>query len=47
VTLSVPKDCTVRIDELPLYQEGVQTRIAICKPGKTGEMTITARLRAK
>lgn len=44
VTLDIPKGCTVRLDKLPLYQDGVQTRIAICKPGKQGKLTVTAHL---
>jgi hypothetical protein len=47
VTLTIPENCTVRLDKLPLYKGGTQTRIAICKPGRAGQMTVTARLALK
>jgi len=44
-TISVPPDCTVRIERLPLIDDTHHTRIAIHKPAPSGTLEITVRLR--
>jgi hypothetical protein len=38
-----PADCTARLDELPLA-DGVQNRLAVCKPGREGVLEINVTL---
>ena len=47
VTIEAPADCTVRLDELPLLEGGIQRRIAICKSGTEGELTVRVRLQTR
>jgi hypothetical protein len=44
VVLSVPQECSVRVDDLPLADGAVQRRIAICKAGRSGRLEVVARL---
>ncbi len=45
-TISVPPDCTVRIQHLPLAEGAEHTRIAIHKPAPSGTLEITVHLRS-
>jgi hypothetical protein len=45
-TISIPPDCTVRIERLPLAEGAEHTRIAIHKPAPSGTLEITVRLRS-
>jgi hypothetical protein len=44
-TLSVPSDCTIRIERLPLAEGAEHNRIAIHKPGVSGILEVTVSLR--
>ncbi len=44
-TLSIPEDCTLRIDRLALAGGAEHTRIAIRKPARWGTLEVTVRLR--
>ncbi len=44
VTLSIPQDCTVRLDRLPLASGAEYTRIAIAKTAHQGALEVTANL---
>lgn len=44
VTLSVPQDCTIRLDRLPLAGGAEYTRIAITKTAHQGTLEVTANL---
>ncbi len=46
VTLSVPSDCTLRIDRLPLAEGGEHSRIAIRKAGAEGVLELKVFLRS-
>jgi hypothetical protein len=43
--LSIPEDCAVRIDRLPLADGGEHTRITIGKLSPSGTLEVTVRLR--
>lgn len=47
VTLSIPPDCTVRIDRLPLAEGAEHTRIAIHKPAPSGTMETIVHLHSE
>jgi hypothetical protein len=42
--LEVPADCTVRVDELPLYGGRLQRRVAICRPDPAGSIEVRVSL---
>jgi hypothetical protein len=44
--ISIPPDCTVRIERLPLAEGAEHTRIAIHKPAPSGTLEIAVRLRS-
>jgi len=44
-SLTVPSDCTVRLDRLPLAEDAAYTRIAIRKPAPRGTLEVTVTLR--
>jgi hypothetical protein len=44
ITLHVPEDCTIRVEELPLLAGDSQRRIAIRKEGTAGTLTVRAQL---
>ncbi|HNY80470.1 MAG: heparinase II/III family protein [Sedimentisphaerales bacterium] len=46
-TISVPPDCTVRIDRLPLAQGAEHTRIAIRKPAPSGTLETIVHLHSE
>lgn len=46
VTLTASEGCTIRIDKLPLAEEGEQTRIAIGKAGVSGALEVGVQLAA-
>ena len=46
-TISVPPDCTVRIDRLPLAQGAEHTRIAIRKPAPSGTLETIVHLQSE
>lgn len=44
-TLTIPPDCTLRLDRLPLAEDAEHTRIAIRKPATQGTLEVTVTLR--
>ncbi|MHC4517302.1 MAG: hypothetical protein ACYTAS_01825, partial [Planctomycetota bacterium] len=44
-TLSIPPDCTLRLDRLPLADGTTHTRIAIRKEAAQGALEVTVHLR--
>lgn len=44
VTLEIPDDCTVRVETLPLIDDGHHQRITVHKPARQGTLEITATL---
>ena len=46
VVITAPSECSARVDDLPLMDGAVQRQIAIHKPGRSGRLEITVKLRS-